>query len=141
MQPPQPTVRQMSASDRYRRAVACLMNKADPLNDMTAEDKNRVLGIIADLEVADAAGRSAIHCEVFAERQEAAREYVAAVEEHNAAFLNAAAEHRVKFFDALRTEVKNIWAEKVRRAKARAADGPEADDVPAATVPGRGGPK
>ncbi len=140
MQPPQPTVRQTSASDRYRRAIRCLMGSADPLNDMSEGDKNQVLGIIADLEVADWAEQQTILDEVFEGRADARKEFHDAATENIKESREVAAEHRVAFLEALRTEVELIWAEKIERA-ADATDEPEADDEPATTVPGGSGPR
>ena len=116
------------------------MGSADPLNDMSEGDKNQVLGIIANLEVADWAEQRTILDKVFAGRADARKEFHDAVTVNIKASREVVAEHRVAFLKALRTEVELMWAEKIERA-VDATDEPEADDVPAATVPGGGGPK
>ena len=55
MQDQQPRVRPTTAELRSRRAISILINKSDPLNDMSVEDARQVLGLVRTLEAAEAA--------------------------------------------------------------------------------------
>ena len=117
MQPPPPTKRSTSASERYSRAIACLMGSTDPLKDLGEPDKGQVLGLIAKLKGADALSHK-IEVDRF--------------------FRDKASDNTKAFFNKLEEEEYRRELEAAMegmRAQAGAAVQPDA------TVPGGTGPK
>lgn len=132
----QPPVPPMSGASRSRRAISCLTNKADPLNDMSVEDARQVLNLVRRLEAADAANatqaqKDLVVSKFFDDREEAAKAdvefwgeavkvetaakktadmayYNKLAGEHDAEQARLPTDRREPFFVTLRSEIKLI---------------------------------